>query len=102
MEISEEKVDELISVFADINANLLNISNFLTVAVAQFSHLRMADTQFIKDNDNLEVGYTEALGLHCKAYRINSHQVICSLSEVLEDDYDRIIALREANNEETE
>jgi len=110
MALSEEKIDALISTLddihgslAEINSSLLNISNFLAVAVARYAHLTMDDTQFIKNNDDVEFGYTEALGLHCKAYNNATPEgKIYPLSEVLEDDIGRRHAFYCANNEQTE
>ena len=108
MELSEENLDAILCNLDDINvaltginSSLLNISNFLAVAVAQFSHLTMNDTQFIKNNEDFKFGYTDALGLHCKAYdSVDGDGKIFPLSEILEEDYGRIVALKSANNKE--
>ena len=100
MELSEENLDAILCNLDDINV-AFNISNFLAVAVAQFSHLTMNDTQFIKNNEDFKFGYTDALGLHCKAYdSVDGDGKIFPLSEILEEDYGRIVALKSANNKE--
>ena len=99
MEVSEIQINEIINALDDIqvslagiNSAMINISNFLAVAVALYAHLTMNDTAFIKNNDDFEFGYSESLGLHCKAYVSNGEEKICPLSEVLDEDIGRRFA----------